>query len=253
MALIYTNIQHEFRKKHNLTMNEYVLCDMIYFLSNNSNSRIIGWCYSSRQNLADEMALSKQGIIKLINKLLDDGFLERDSITKFLKTTSKWQKNYLKNDIGKQSIPEVIDENIGKQSIPNRTTKFTNTGKQSVPYKYIDNESSSSIKTNTSYDDFYKDEIKDKSQLINDLFEEFKNEAKEGQHSIALEQMLMRLRLNKNALSDLSVDFKSQLLIDNKLHKNTLEFRKHFNNWLNAMDKKGNLESYRGNKPKGAL
>ena len=42
--------------------------------------------------------------------------------------------------------------------------------------------------------------------------------------------------------------FKVQLLTDSKVHENTLEFRKHFYNYLNRLDAIGKLNEYKHQK-----
>ena len=126
MGLIYTNIQHDFRKKHNLTMNEYVLCDMVFFLSKDSGSKVPNWCYMTKENMGLEMSLSKQSIITLTKKLVTSGFLEKQEFSGFLRTTKKWESVYFTN--GKESLPEVKKDSIfGKESLPDD-------GKESLLY-----------------------------------------------------------------------------------------------------------------------
>lgn len=105
-----------------LSCNEYVLCDMIYFLCTNEKNSSGGWSYAKRETLADDLGLSKQGVLKMIEKLIERGFLIKHPDTKFLRTTEMWSEVYFQNgpsvnkvySAGKQSLPEA-----GKQSLPN--------------------------------------------------------------------------------------------------------------------------------------
>lgn len=123
--LTYTNIQHVFRKTNGLSCNEYVLCDMIYFLSTSPQNTAGGWCYSKRETLAEDLGITKQGVLKMIEKLIEKGFIIKHDVTKFLRTTERWNMVYFENvpsvnkvyPIGKQSLPDV-----GKQSLPNNNT-----------------------------------------------------------------------------------------------------------------------------------
>lgn len=137
MALNYTNIQHNFRKKNNLTLNEYVICDMIFYLSKKSDSKVPNWCFMSKETMAKEIGLSKQSIITLIKKLCDLGFLEKQEVTGFVKTTSRWELVYFTD--GKESLPivqyfhEFGKESLphgGKESLPNNNTLYNNENKQ---------------------------------------------------------------------------------------------------------------------------
>lgn len=94
MALVYTTIQHKFRKQHGLKVDEYTLADMVYHLSVKPDSDVPGWCYMSKNSMADELDLSRRTIINIINKLEKNGYLERHEVTKHLRTTKKWQKVY---------------------------------------------------------------------------------------------------------------------------------------------------------------
>lgn len=117
MALVYTTIQHPFRKKHGLTVIEYVLIDMVYLLSVKPDSDVPGWCYMSKQTMADEIGISRRTVINLINTNEENGFLERHQITKHLRTTKKWQKVYF-TDGAKNAHPVQNDSGNGANSAP---------------------------------------------------------------------------------------------------------------------------------------
>lgn len=99
---------------------------MIYHLSVNPKSSTPGWCYMSRVNMAEELGLTKSGILALLCRLENSGFIEKNKDTKFLRTTEKWYSHYLTDgtksvplvqkvlDIGTESVPDV-----GTESVPN--------------------------------------------------------------------------------------------------------------------------------------
>ena len=97
MALTYTTIQHQFRKANGLSMNEYIICDMIYHLANNPDSKIKGWCYMSKQKMADEFGLGKRTVEMILNRMIESGYLEKEPETSYLKTTIKWNKVYFRD------------------------------------------------------------------------------------------------------------------------------------------------------------
>jgi predicted transcriptional regulator len=116
--LLYTNIIHPVRKKFKLTCNEYVLLDIIYHLSNNPESKVKGWCYASKETLAQEIGISRQSICNLIDKLINKGLIEKDELTRFLKTKTEWNlvylniksdSNYVKNVYNEQSKEDLHD------------------------------------------------------------------------------------------------------------------------------------------------
>jgi biotin operon repressor len=122
MGLIFTNIQHRFRKANKLTCNEYVLADMIYQLSVSPLSKVKGWCYMSRPNMAEEIGISKQSILNLIEALIEKGFIIKDENTAYLKTSRKWNLVYFQDLLaGKESLPPTGKESLpqaGKESLP---------------------------------------------------------------------------------------------------------------------------------------
>ncbi|MCP4055678.1 MAG: hypothetical protein GY739_22080, partial [Mesoflavibacter sp.] len=73
----------------------------------------------------------------------------------------------------------------------------------------------------------------------------FVDEVKKGEHQQATEEWYMRLKIKNGSLTPLLKEFKGQLIIDNVKHLNTLEFRKHFNNWLNKQEQIGKLNQYK--------
>lgn len=133
MALIYTTIQHAFRKKHGLTINEYTLTDMVYHLSNNAASAVPGWCYMSKIEMAKELDFSKPTVMNLTKKMITKGFIFKHPVTKHLKTTQAWQKVYFTG--GKESLPPAQNVptggkesllNDGKESLPNNNNIYNN-------------------------------------------------------------------------------------------------------------------------------
>jgi len=89
-TLNYTTIHHETRKSLGLSANEYMIADLIYNLQNNPKSKHPGWCYASKDSLADTLGLTRNGIQKLVNKLVKLKLLERDGEQSHLRTTQDW-------------------------------------------------------------------------------------------------------------------------------------------------------------------
>jgi hypothetical protein len=86
----YTTILHQPRVKAGLTCNEYVIASTIFNLQN--NDVMPGWCYAPKDWFAELVGLSRRSVITLIFKLVDMGFVEKDSTGKLLKTTKKWRE-----------------------------------------------------------------------------------------------------------------------------------------------------------------
>jgi hypothetical protein len=89
------------------------------------------------------------------------------------------------------------------------------------------------------------DNDNDSDSDINIIADEFLNEVKSGQHKMMIEGWKMNLKIDGFALQKLLTEFRTHLITDNIKHSNTLEFRRHFKNWLNALDAKGKLNEYK--------
>lgn len=114
----YTTINHEARKKLNLSWLEYGLADLIYNLANNPKSTFPGWCYASKETLAEMLGTSKQTVHKLLNKLENQKLIERNIETKHIKVTIDWYKTVVIKD-SKESLPMVKKVYPhGKESLP---------------------------------------------------------------------------------------------------------------------------------------
>lgn len=129
----------EVRVKLDLTMTEYMLMESISTLSRNS----AGYCYANKETLGKPLNITKQYVHKLINKLIEFGYLEKNyEDPKLLKPTPKYLDIAYKNS--KQSLPRVNNDSQNskqslledsKQSLPNNSindisniynTKFEN-------------------------------------------------------------------------------------------------------------------------------
>ena len=89
-SLNYTTIHHETRKTLGLTANEYMIADLIYNLQNNQKAESPGWCYASKNKLADTLGLTRNGIQKIIGRLIELGLVVRGNKESLLKTTQEW-------------------------------------------------------------------------------------------------------------------------------------------------------------------
>jgi hypothetical protein len=145
---------------------------MIFFLSSAVGSKVPGWCYMSREMMADEVGLSKQGILKMVERLVEDGFLAKNEQTKYLQTTYKWQRVYFTD--GKQSVPEIVID--GKLSLPtDGKESLPKPGKQSVPYNNTNNNTSDNKKEAPPS---IEDKIKEKKTAFFKLIETYKTKNK---------------------------------------------------------------------------
>lgn len=123
--LTFTTIQHTFRKEHGLSLIEYTLCDMIYHLSVNPDSSVPGWCYMSREQMGEELGITKRTVIRLLEELQKFGFLEKNDQSKYLRTTSKWRQAYVCTDGEKMSPMVKKCPPIGEKMSPDAGDKMS--------------------------------------------------------------------------------------------------------------------------------
>jgi len=108
----YTIILHQPRKRLGLSLMEYCVADCIYHLSNNPRSKVLGWCYSSKENIAKFLGTSSVTIFNNIDKLIEKGLVEKDNETKYLQTTKKWYENVIVSDY-KETLEPIKKLNKG--------------------------------------------------------------------------------------------------------------------------------------------
>ena len=68
--MAYVKIYFDLRKELDLNMNHIAILTMTYGLSKKT-----GWCYMSKESMADEIGITRQGLYKSINELKQKGFL----------------------------------------------------------------------------------------------------------------------------------------------------------------------------------
>ena len=89
--VFYTTILHKRREVLGLSIIEYCVADIIYSFSNAPKSKEIGgWCYASKQHIADCLGIGKKTVDRAISKLVKSGLVEKDLDTKFLRTGQRW-------------------------------------------------------------------------------------------------------------------------------------------------------------------
>ena len=127
MAQFYTTIIHPLRKQFNLSCNEYCVLDTIMRMQNNESH----WCYMSKETMANDLDLSKQSIINIINSLITKELVHKNPSTKHLRVTSVFM----------DSINDYRKFTDGKESLPEESKKFTETGIKSLPNNNTNNKS----------------------------------------------------------------------------------------------------------------
>lgn len=97
--LSYTVINHIARLKLDVSMNEYAVADLIYQLSNNPENDYQGWCYASKDWIADTLGLSRRNVLYILKSLIEKELVEKHEATKHLKTTNKWYQAVYFNEV----------------------------------------------------------------------------------------------------------------------------------------------------------
>jgi len=87
---MYTTIIHPLRKALCLSVNEYVLLDTVYHLSN--NEKYGGWCIISKNKMADWLDISVETVYRMLKTLEEKELIKRDEATKYIKTTDSYNE-----------------------------------------------------------------------------------------------------------------------------------------------------------------
>ena len=86
---LYTIIKHKVRIKLGITTLEYCVADTIYHLSNNPKNKMKGWCYASKDTIAENLGVTRQSIFTIVKKLIELDIVIKDPKTRYLKTSQK--------------------------------------------------------------------------------------------------------------------------------------------------------------------
>lgn len=107
----YTTILHDKKKELGISLNEYVIADVVYHLSKK------GKCKAKRTYLAEIIGVTRPGLFKIINSLIEKGLVESND-DKSLSSTEEWvNKVYMDS---KQSLHDDVNkvDTACKQSLP---------------------------------------------------------------------------------------------------------------------------------------
>lgn len=140
---MYTTIIHPLRKAYNLSLLEYCVLDSVWFLS--KNNRHNGWCVKTKQGIADDLDVSKQHVIRVINALIEKGLIEKDADTKFLRTVDEWNEHLSNKSewlIGsKTNSNTLLSTKVtdGNKMLPTGEQNVTTDGNKMLPKNNIEN------------------------------------------------------------------------------------------------------------------
>jgi len=100
----YAHLEYEVLHKLEISINEYWLLDMVYQLSRD------GWCYKSLVNIAQDMRITKNGVVKMRDRLVARKLLIKN------------KKGHLKTGVAYNSVYRLGKNTYN--SVTNRTTKY---------------------------------------------------------------------------------------------------------------------------------
>lgn len=124
--LHYTTILHAVRKRFELSNNEYCVADLIDKLSHNPAAPRPGWCNASRKYMADELGVSRQSVITIINSLESAGLLIRGANDN-LQTTALWYDSVTGCKESLQGVKKLdtLTDDRCKESLQGVSKNFT--------------------------------------------------------------------------------------------------------------------------------
>jgi len=100
----FAHLQYEVLHRLEISINEYWFLDMIYQLSRG------GWCYKSLESIAKDMRITKNGVVKLRDRLISRDLVIKD------------RKGRLKTSVMYNSV--YLADSVTYNSVQNRTTKY---------------------------------------------------------------------------------------------------------------------------------
>ncbi len=101
---LYATLLYEVLHKLDITITEYFYLDMIYHLSKD------GWCYKSLESVAHDMKITKNGVVKLRDRLIEKKLIHKN------------RKGYVKTSVMYNSV--VRRDTKSYNSVTNRTTEY---------------------------------------------------------------------------------------------------------------------------------
>jgi DNA-binding MarR family transcriptional regulator len=84
----FAHLQYSVLKQFNMSPAEYWYLDMVYYLSRD------GWCYKSLENIANDMNMTKNGVVKLRDRLIEKGLVIKNRKGQ-VKSSVMYNKVYL--------------------------------------------------------------------------------------------------------------------------------------------------------------
>lgn len=137
----YAMLLYSVRKELGISIGEYFYLEMIYHLSHS------GWCYKSLENIADDMGITKMGLMKLRDRLIDRGLVVKND-KGWVKPSAEYVEkahfvavNKVSKSVNKvyNSVNKVYPD--GKQSLPKINNRLIKNNIDTNEIDYLKNQS----------------------------------------------------------------------------------------------------------------
>lgn len=119
---LYATLLYSVRKRLGISIAEYFYLDMVYHLSKNEK----GWCYKSLDAIGEDMGISRIGVVKLRNRLIERKLIKKN-IKGYVKTTEIYNKVIRGGDTTYNFVTKPYNKVYPsvKQSIPKNNNRIT--------------------------------------------------------------------------------------------------------------------------------
>lgn len=98
----YAHLEYEVLHRLDITIPEYWLLEMVYQLSRD------GWCYKSLSNIAVDMKMSKRGVMKMRDRLIERKLIKKN-IKGHLKTEVAYNSVHQLDKQAYNSVPKSVN------------------------------------------------------------------------------------------------------------------------------------------------
>lgn len=154
MQISYTTINHIARRELEISVNEYMIADLVYNLSNNPKGSVQGWCYASKDKIGELLDLNSRTVFRAIEALIEKGLLEKHEDTKHLRATSFWYDSVIIKDTDKMSQPmtkrHTNTDKMSQGSYDKMSYNKENNNKENNNYNSSNDEKSLAVENNIS-------------------------------------------------------------------------------------------------------
>ena len=130
---LYATLLYEVRKELDISIQEYFYLDMVYHLSHD------GWCYKSLDSIARDMGITKRGVMKMRNRLIERKLLKKN-IKGHVKTTVMYNSVLRSDNKSVNKVPLSVNKvhPSGELSSTKNNNRITKNNKKSISEIYLD-------------------------------------------------------------------------------------------------------------------